>query len=160
MNNERSVAAAERCAKSIPDCGPQFFPAITPKDDPLAILEERGIPSKGFVEEDQKYTELEPCVSAFLSHHSLWMKSIELNTEIQILEHDAVAVGPVPGFIPYDKVMSLGRPSYGKFNTPTSLGVGPLVSKPYFPGAHAYRVKPAVPKYYVKQLKSMLVALM
>lgn len=38
--------------------------------------------------------------------------------------------------------ISLGKPSYGKFVTPQFLGVNPLTSKPYFPGAHAYRVAP------------------
>ena len=39
-------------------------------------------------------------------------------------------------------ILNLGKPSYGKFNTPTFIGYGSLVSKPYFPGAHAYRITP------------------
>ena len=39
-------------------------------------------------------------------------------------------------------ILNLGKPSYGKFNTPSFLGYGALVSKPYFPGAHAYRITP------------------
>ena len=39
--------------------------------------------------------------------------------------------------------INLGKPSYGKFNTPPLLGVNALTSKRYFPGAHAYRINPA-----------------
>ena len=39
--------------------------------------------------------------------------------------------------------MNIGEPSYGKFNIPRQLGVNPLTTKTYFPGAHAYMVKPS-----------------
>lgn len=153
-DNEKSVAAAQRCAESLPTgYSYEFFDAITPKDNPLEILEQRGIPAVTFVEEDTKYSSLEPCVSAFLSHHSIWMKSVEQKEEVQILEHDAVCVGDLPEFIPYSKVINLGRPSYGKFKIPHYIGVGRLVSKPYFPGAHAYRVKPVGAKALIEETK-------
>ena len=153
--NEKSEAAAQRCAKSLPaGYNPIFFDAITPNDNPLQILKDRGIPDKTFVEEDTKYSSLEPCVSAFLSHHSIWMKSLAEKEEMQILEHDAVCVGDLAEFIPYSKVINLGRPSYGKFKIPHYIGVGSLVSKPYFPGAHAYRVKPAGAKALIAETKN------
>ena len=37
---------------------------------------------------------------------------------------------------------NLGRPSFGSFNRPEP-GLGPLVSKRYFPGAHAYYLTPS-----------------
>ena len=58
-----------------------------------------------------------------------------------IFEHDAVLVGDIPQMMMFD-ILSLGKPSYGKFNTPSFIGYGSLVSKPYFPGAHAYRLTP------------------
>ena len=67
-----------------------------------------------------------------------------------IFEHDAVCEGFIPEFIAYDHCISLGFPSYGKYNTPTFLGAGPLTSKRYFPGAHAYRIKPSGAKQLIK----------
>lgn len=153
INNRKSVAAAQRCAASIPEFSPRIYPAVTPKDNPLKMLDDLKIPRKGFEEDDAKYSVLEPTVSAFLSHHSLWMKSIEDREEIQILEHDAIAIRPVPEYISYNSVVSLGQPSYGQYNTPNFFGTGPLVSKPYFPGAHAYRIKPKGAKVLVAAAK-------
>ena len=143
MDNEKSVEAAERCAESVSTFNPILFPAVTPKDNPFQILEDRGITSKVFLETDAGYSYIEPTVSAFLSHYSLWEKCVELNEEVQIFEHDALCVGDLQEVIEYDKVISIGHPSYGKFNIPEQEGVVPLISKSYFPGAHAYRVKPA-----------------
>lgn len=146
----KSVQAASRCFNSMPEHQVEMFEAITPKDDPLSILEERGIPQTGFQE---KYSYLESCVSAFLSHHTLWTMCAEGREEFMIFEHDAVAVDTIPQFINYDKVISLGKPSYGKFNTPAFLGPGPLTSKPYFPGAHAYRLKPEGARLLIERAK-------
>jgi len=60
---------------------------------------------------------------------------------IVIFEHDAVLTGNIPQMMMFD-ILNLGKPSYGKFNTPSFIGYGALVSKPYFPGAHAYRLTP------------------
>jgi len=148
--NTLSEQAADRCILSMPDFKVSKFNAITPKENPLAILEIESIPVSGF---EEKYSYLESCVSAFLSHFSLWKKCIELKEEFQIFEHDAVCTGTLPEFINYDKAISIGKPSYGKFNTPTSLGVNSLVSKRYFPGAHAYRLKPQGAKELIARAK-------
>jgi GR25 family glycosyltransferase involved in LPS biosynthesis len=50
-------------------------------------------------------------------------------------------VSPLPNVFHGD-IVNLGKPSYGKWNTPTFLGEGPLTSKAYFPGAHAYYITP------------------
>lgn len=135
----KSVEYAQRCIDSMPDYNVQMFDAITPKDDPISMAEERGIPVERFKE---VYSNFENCISAFLSHYSLWEKCIEDNTEYQIFEHDAVRVGNLPRFIDYIGCISLGAPSYGNYKTPSMLGVNKLTSKKYFPGAHAYRLKP------------------
>ena len=132
-----SVKAAKRCIRSMPEYDVQMFPAITPDDDPTMIAGSEGLDLSFFDVDAQKYSRFERCVSAFLSHYSLWKKCIEDNEEYQIFEHDAVCVGNLPQFISYEGCISLGAPSYGKFNTPSVLGVSPLVSKVYFPGAHA-----------------------
>jgi GR25 family glycosyltransferase involved in LPS biosynthesis len=123
----------------MPEYNVQMFDAVTPKDDPLKIAENKGINVQGFRE---KYSNFTNCVAAFLSHMSLWEMCSSGTEEYQIFEHDAVCVSPIPKFINYQGCISLGKPSYGKFNTPQVLGVNRLTSKRYFPGAHAYRLKP------------------
>ena len=150
MSEPKSVASAQRCIDSMPEYDVQMFPAITPKDNPIKIAEEKGIPLKLFKE---GYSRFENCVSAFLSHLSLWEKCYEDKTEYQIFEHDALAVNTIPKFIPYQGCISLGAPSYGKFETPSMIGVGPLRSKRYFPGAHAYRLKPVGAKTLIGRAK-------
>lgn len=130
---------AERCINSAKPLHVEKFFGITPKDNPLQILEDEGIPIKNFRE---KYSYLDNVVSAFLSHYSLWKKCVEDNEEYTIFEHDAVVVQQIPDFINYKSVINLGAPSYGSWITPQHFGVGMLTSKPYFPGAHGYRLKP------------------
>jgi GR25 family glycosyltransferase involved in LPS biosynthesis len=139
MDNEDSVRAAQRCIESMPEYNVQMFPAITPKDNPIAIAEQRGIPTNNF---EEIYSKFENCLAAFLSHNTLWERCARDKEEYQIFEHDAVAVSPIPKLINHNGCISLGKPSYGRYNTPPILGVNKLVSKKYFPGAHAYRLKP------------------
>ena len=148
-----SVKAAKRCIRSMPEYDVQMFPAITPDDDPVMIAGSEGLDLSFFDVDAQKYSRFERCVSAFLSHYSLWKQCAEENVEYQIFEHDAVCVGSLPEFISHDGCISLGSPSYGKFNTPSVLGVSPLVSKIYFPGAHAYRLKPKAAKTLVQHAR-------
>ena len=51
-------------------------------------------------------------------------------------------------------MISIGKPSYGRYNTPQTLGVGPLVHKKYFGGAHAYMITPEGAKELVETAKS------
>lgn len=148
---DRSFNVAKRCIESMPEHDIQMFDAITPKNDPFKMMIDKKIPIEKFKEE---YSYLESCVSAFLSHHTLWEMCAEDNEEYMIFEHDAVAVGTVPMLMSYDKVISLGKPSYGKFNTPNFFGPGPLTSKPYFPGAHAYRMKPSGARLLIEKAKT------
>ena len=146
----KSVAIAQRCIDSMPDYNVHMFDAITPKDNPLKLAKEKGIPLQLFKE---GYSRLENCVSAFLSHHTLWEMCYRDQEEYQIFEHDAVCINTIPKFIPYEGCISLGAPSYGKFVTPSTIGVNKLTSKPYFPGAHAYRLKPIGAKTLIGRAK-------
>jgi GR25 family glycosyltransferase involved in LPS biosynthesis len=150
LNTEPSMRVAKRCVNSLPDFAVRAFAAITPADDPAGMMKERGISPENFHE---KYSFPDSCMAAFMSHHTLWEMCVADNEEYQIFEHDAVCIGHLPAFIPYDKCINLGYPSYGKFKTPESLGVGPLISKNYFPGAHAYRVKPAGARELIERAK-------
>ena len=136
----KSVAAAERCIESGARHGLEIekWEATTPNELLSAFLLDAGIKPEGFKE---KYSRLENCMAAFHSHWSLWKHCTEIQQEVTIFEHDAVVVDNIPEML-HNGCISLGKPSYGKFVTPQFLGVNPLTSKPYFPGAHAYRVAP------------------
>jgi len=152
-DNELSMKAANRCidtAKTY-DIDVQIFKAITPSDNPLKLLEEKGIPVDGF---NEKYSRLENCVAAFLSHYSLWEMAAKDNDDYLILEHDAYFVGPIPKIVVYNKLISFGHPSYGKYNTPNMFGVNPLTSKPYLPGAHAYMLNRLGAKAIIEKAKT------
>jgi GR25 family glycosyltransferase involved in LPS biosynthesis len=151
--NEKSLAAAKRCAESARrfrmDC--HHWEATTPKDNIMQLFEQEGINPSRFNEE---YSKLENCMSAFYSHYSLWKKCVELGHEITIFEHDAVVVDNVPDFINFKGCVNLGKPSYGKFKVPKTIGVNPLTSKTYLPGAHAYRITTAAAKKFIEAAKT------
>ena len=139
-----SQEAAQKCVASARSMGQKvdIHKGYTPNDDPISIADEWGIPVDNFVE---RFSRIENCVAAFLSHMSLWKWAIENKEEVLILEHDAIFIDAVP-VASYKGVLSLGAPSYGSFNTPSNIGVNKLVSKQYLPGAHAYMVKPTAAK--------------
>jgi len=142
MDMEKSVKSAERCIKSIPDFNVEMFSAITPDQNPELIAKRKGVNLDFFRFDGEKYSRHHRCISAFMSHYSLWEQCANGKEEYQIFEHDAVCVNNIPKVINYTGCISLGAPSYGKFHTPRMIGVNPLTSKQYFPGAHAYRLKP------------------
>ena len=123
--------------------------AITPKDNPRAMMSHLGIPEAGF---HNKYSNAESCMSAFLSHRSLWLHSIERQRPILVLEHDAVMVAPLPEL--REGVINLGMPSFGKFKTPPE-GLGKLYSRAFFGGAHAYVVYPEPAKQLIEAAKEL-----
>lgn len=143
MNMERSVKSAQRCIDSMSEFNVEMFPAITPDNDITKICEEEEINLDFFRNDGEKFSRHHRCVAAFLSHYTLWKLCRDSKEEVQIFEHDAVCVNNLPRHINYQGCISLGAPSYGQFNTPRIMGVNPLTSKRYFPGAHAYRIKPS-----------------
>jgi len=149
---EESEKAAARCIRSAANfqIHAELFRGVTPADHPIQLAEELGLPLNNFQE---KYSRYENCVSAFLSHRRLWEFSAQNNEEVLIFEHDAVVTDPIPD-VPYRGVLSYGHPSYGKWVTPSTLGVNKLVSKQYLPGAHAYRVKPEAAKVLLETAKT------
>lgn len=154
MDNKRSVQVADRSIMSGKKFGIDIekFSAVTPTThDPETYAKSLGIPTAGFKE---VYSRYENCLSAFLSHYLLWEKCVNLNETLLILEHDAVIVDNIPVFKQFKHVMNLGKPSYGKAQTPMKLGVNPLTSKRYFPGAHAYMLTPAGAKLLIDKAKT------
>ena len=151
-DNDRSRQVADRCIWSGRKNGIEiaYFTAFTPASDPVKIAEGEGIPLDKFRE---KYSRFENCLSAFLSHYWLW-KVTSVGTEPHLIfEHDAVVLDPIHPALVGD-IVNLGKPSYGKFNTPMTLGEGPLVSKPYFPGAHGYYITPKGAQQLINKAKT------
>ena len=109
-----------------------------------------GITTSGFHSDFSNYSSV---VAAFLGHYHLWKMSVETNEIIFIFEHDAILTGDLPS-MSFDKVVNMGKPSYGNYNTPKTLGVQPLVHKPYFGGAHAYMVAPEGAKLLIEKAKT------
>ena len=151
-DNPESVKIAERCIKSARKFGIEVenFWAMTPDQDPLLVAVREGIPTEPFKE---RFSRFENCLSAFISHYTLWKRCLEEKVPVLVFEHDAVVKGSIPN-VPYKGVLSLGAPSYGKFNTPPFMGVSKLMSKEYLPGAHAYMVKPSAAKKMILAAKS------
>jgi len=149
-DNPDSYKAAERCIESAArhKIDVKMFDAITPANNPIKIAEKKCIPIKGF---EEKYSRFENCLSAFLSHFSLWEKCVKDNETYMILEHDAYFVDSLNFFMHFDKAINIGKPSYGKAKQPMLLGVNPLTSKQYFPGAHAYMINPAGAQSFIKR---------
>lgn len=153
MDNKKSVAAAERCistAKRNANIDVQTFEAITPKHNPQKKFQDLGLTTKNF---DEKYSKSPNAMAAFLSHYTLWTKCVEDSEDYIIFEHDAVIENNIPK-IGYSGVMTFSQPSYGKYNTPMFIGVGPLTQKEYFGGAHGYIVNPRGAKAIVETAKN------
>ena len=152
IDNVRSRQVADRCIQSGKRNNLQiaYFKAFTPKDSPMKIASTEQISIDKFTEE---YSRLDPTLAAFLSHYWLW-KITAAGTEPHIIfEHDAVVMANIPTALTGD-IVNLGAPSYGRFNTPTTFGEGPLVSKRYLPGAHAYYVTPKGAQQLVDKAKT------
>lgn len=146
-----SMSCAERCINSFKPLNVEVFPAVTSRNtDLLKESKTRKLNLAGFTD---RWSRKENAIACFLSHHSLWSKCFYENTELLILEHDAVQISEFPEKLDYDKIISLGKPSYGKFNIPRTNGINPLTSKQYFPGAHAYLIKPEGAKILLQRAK-------
>lgn len=141
MDNPKSVESAERCIRSAAyhNLTVEMFPATTPKDNLELLCRKENINPTRFVE---RFSRTANAIAAFFSHYSLWKMCAQGDEEFTIFEHDAVMVDSIPDSLTYNQCINLGKPSYGKYKMP-SIGVGPLTSKKYFPGAHAYRLKPS-----------------
>lgn len=149
--NNKSVEAAQKCIQSAAkfDLEVDYYDAFVPSES-KEFIKEQKINDLAF--NNNKFSREDNARAAFCSHFSLWQFSMECNEEITIFEHDAVVVDPIPE-MSYNGCISIGKPSYGKWITPSSLGTNPLTSKKYFPGAHAYRLNPKGAKELVERAR-------
>lgn len=152
MDMPQSLKYAKRCIKSGAAYGIhiEHFHAITPKTVDKFIYDEE-IDTRFFRE---KWSRYKNALAAFSSHYSLWKESFRRQTPYLILEHDAVIINDIPTFLRGD-IVNLGEPSYGAWSMPEKLGEGPLVSKPFFPGAHGYYITPEGAKQLILRAKAL-----
>ena len=142
LDNAKSVEMAERCIASAKVFGLDvaMWPAVTPSHPHFDELQEvLGIVPERF---ESKWSRRDNAIACFLSMAGLWTHAVETNNDILILEHDALMTGRLPALFKFNKVCTLGKPSYGTFKTPTVLGTGSLHQGTYFKGAHSYIVSP------------------
>jgi len=155
LDNPDSVKASEACMESFKRNNPGLeiaqWEAKTPdKDDIYEIARAQSIPVSKF---EEVYSRFDRCLAAFLSHYSIWdFVANHTKENTLIFEHDAYVTNKIPR-IHFNSIINLGKPSYGKFNIP-SMGVGPMMSKAYLPGAHAYAISPKGAKNLVKLAKT------
>ena len=154
--HEKSEASASRCIKSGYANGIDLrtFDAITPKDNVVQLAKECNVPLQNFIE---RYSRSNNCVAAFLSHYTLWKRCVSTGETFNIFEHDAIINGLVKDHAKNitassPMCLNLGFPSYGKYKTPDTLGINPLTSKRYFPGAHAYQINPVGAQALIEQV--------
>ncbi len=149
-----SMQCAKRCKASVEGVGGlqcDFYPAITPRNtDIYQKCKDEGIDIKGFKE---MYSRTDNCIAAFLSHFSLWQLALESSQPTLILEHDAVAINNINSTMPFDKCITISKPSYGQYNTPNFFGQNSLQQKPYFGGAHGYIVNSKGAGELIKQAR-------
>lgn len=151
MDLDLSIQSANKTISSAADkanLDVEMFPAVTPKDDPINMLLDLGIPQLAF--ERDRGSRTPNVIATFLSHYKLWKLCYKLREEIIIFEHDAIVIDNIPKFQPYQGCMSIGAPSYGSSRYCDKIGPQPLFSKDYFPGAHAYRLKPNAAQIFIE----------
>lgn len=146
-----SVEASRRCIASAQSYGLEAHVwEAMPASAGREFFEQRGWPTEKFTR--NRYSRPDPCMACFASHATLWALCEAQGEPIIVCEHDAVFVRPLPP-IGASYAVNLGRPSFGRFKTPP-CGVGPLVSKPHFPGAHCYLLRPQGAREFLRLAKT------
>jgi hypothetical protein len=152
---KESRESAEKTIQTAKDCKFPFklipFDAFTPnRTNVRAEFEKRGISFKKFNEFDLGAKPLN-VACCFLSHLALWETAINIGHPVFIFEHDCrfstnpFPTEPILSCLEREKqprLVTFGAPSYGAFLEPSFEGIGPLTSKKYLPGAHAYGINP------------------
>lgn len=157
LNIEKSVNVANRCVQSGKKYGieVELFPAVY-KDVAFEEMQQEQLQLAKF---DQSYSCIEAVVGNFVAQYRIWKKVSKANEPAIVLEHDAVFISPIPTLVGLGDIINLGKPSYGKFNTPANNipGVYPMFSKDggYIPGAHGYYITPAGANGLVTKAKQL-----
>jgi GR25 family glycosyltransferase involved in LPS biosynthesis len=141
-DNAQSNSVADRCIKSANKFGIAVdkWNACTPRDvDFTKKVKQHQLKKENF---ETVFSRGDNALACFLSHLSLWEESVRTDQPVLILEHDAVFTENFPNDLKFDKVITLGKPSFGSFKTPRKRGVVTLTQFSCFKGAHAFVVSP------------------
>jgi len=153
MDNPKSIKVAGRCINSEPKLKIKYHEAFTPKDNLNEIFKRNDIKDLSRFHANE-WGRPDRQMAAFLSHLYVWKQCLIDNENTLVLEHDAIITGDIPENLSFNKVITLGKPSYGQYNTPKFLGVGPMVQASYTKGAHGYVVSPAGAKALLDKAKT------
>lgn len=124
-DNEYSESAAERCIKSAEKhkLHVSKFYGID-KSNALKVMDKFGLkwtwanmnttkakcPITGLMMSPYRAKSIEPIIGCAMSHYSLWMKCIELDEPIVILEHDTVFIKDFPFDMEFKGICGLNDP--------------------------------------------------
>ncbi len=147
--NKNSMEQAAECAESCKQVGQsyQYWDAYDGTMDKIVPPVTHGQFMSLIKITDHYLTRGE--VACALSHISLWLKSVELDKPIVILEHDSIMTKAYPVHSVYNSICFLGsneqvEQGWGVFPTPPHASEG--INYHFICRAHAYAIDPAVAK--------------
>ena len=156
--NEKSERLARRCADSCGSVGMpyQFWDAYDGLTESVKVPEHHGQVMNLIKITDHYLTRGE--VACALSHISLWVKCIEQDKPLVILEHDAVMVQPYLKHGVFNSICYLGsneqvNQGWPVYPTPPHASEGPNYH--FICRAHAYAIDPAVAKNMLAHVLKM-----
>lgn len=148
-NNETSVQMADRCAKSCENVGQNyvFWDAYDGTKDGIKVPQHHNVAMELIKITDHYTTKTE--VATALSHISLWVECIKLDSPIVILEHDAIMLQPYHEHKLFNSIAYLGSKeqyhnSWPVLPTPIHASEGPNCH--FMCRAHAYAIDPIIAK--------------
>ena len=144
-NHEDSEKLSRRCietGKNVGGVNVNVFEALTPKDNPFEIFKSMNISIGPKMYENAHRRCIESQCACFLSHYRLWEKSLELNENILVLEHDSIFTGVIPN-INFKYLVNLAKPFYGmrRYKMPNH-GLQSFRNLKLH-GTHGYAISPA-----------------
>ncbi len=130
-----------------------IFDASTPKDKPFEVLESMNLSISNKMRINPDKRSIDAQCACFLSHYRLWQKTVELDENVLVLEHDSIFVAPMPD-ITFDYLVNLGKPSYGmkRYRKANGSGLQPF-SHAHLNGTHGYAITPAGAQRCLKDIK-------
>jgi GR25 family glycosyltransferase involved in LPS biosynthesis len=156
-SHPESLRLSMRCAQSCEkvEMPYEFFEGVDGTSGSLVVPESLRLASSlswlKIMDHELSVTE----VACVLSHFALWVKCIELDEPIVVLEHDAIMVKKFIDFPGYNQIVYLGNVEQKDRGWPV-LSVPPhaTVNHNYhfICRAHAYAIDPAIAKNLVSHL--------
>ena len=143
-SNDQSVKNANHCLNSFAkfySWSPKLFDGCTPYtlsdfDEKYKISNDRSARQPG-------HSHYESKKSCFYSHFSLWLKCIELNENIAIVEHDTYCIGDLPISFKFDGIVQFSAESILRIYNNRFIGFYDIYKK-LPPGLHSVENFPPI----------------